>query len=454
MRTIIVVSLLCVATLSACSFNQEQSQHDILLVWGRDRDNNRCSVWLIEPKQQSSEKILADAKTCNFVVADISSVPHLVYWEQLNEMIIYAINIRDRKLTIQQVITLNDMEFSTLPQWDKEENIYFGAIVDGVEQIVRVDQGTKTPSSFIKQDNGFATEPIISPDGRFFVYWTLDGPTNRTSQPYCITGCGAGYYHVYDIAGVEDIPLLPFIRQIKEEQLALAYHENEQWSPAGQYLAFQLDVRGVGGILIFDINKTEIVADLKTDTVGDMEIVGWVSDTELVYMAQHYFPEPGYSLARPYIYSLDSKTTWELFPDLPAKTEEDKPYIFYDFDLAMNGKHFVGVLPSPNSTDGKTASLFIADIDQATPNVDTISIINITDQIPDNVDQWSPFTNPTWSISGEWLAYYSEYSMADGIPQADLFIISRDGEMVPIDTGLKGVLSRVQYTWIQSEQIE
>ncbi|MEI2609120.1 MAG: hypothetical protein V9G20_10885 [Candidatus Promineifilaceae bacterium] len=446
MRTIIVISLLCVATLSACSFNQEQTQHDTLLVWERDRDNNHCSVWLIEPEQQSSEKILADARTCNFAVADIGGVPHLVYWEQLNEMIIYAINIRDRKLNIQQVITLNDMEFSTLPQWDKEENIYFGAIVDGVEQIVRVDQGTKTPSSFIKQDNGFATEPIISPDGRFFVYWTLDGPTSRTSQPYCITGCRSGYYHIYNIEKVEDISLIPFIRQIRDEQLA--YHENAQWSPTGQFLAFQLDVRGAGGILIFDMNKTEIVADLKTDMVGDMKIVGWASDTELVYMAQHYFPETGYSLARPYIYSLDNKTAWELFPDLPAKTEEDQPYIFYDFDLAMNDKHFVGVLPPPNSTDGKTASLFIANIDQSPPNVDMISI---TDQIPGDVDQWSPFTNPTWSISGEWLAYYSEYLTADGIPQADLFIISRDGEMVPIDIGLKEVLSRVQYTWIQSE---
>ena len=256
MQTIVTISLFCIGILSACSFNQEQTQQDALLVWGRSEDNIGCSVWLIDPEHQSSKKILADAQTCNFTVANIDGASHLVYWEQLNEIIIYAINMNDNKLSIQQVITLNDIEFSTLPQWDKEENIYFGAIIDRVEQIVRVDQDTKTPSPLIKQDNGFATEPIISPDGRFLIYWTLDGPTNRTSRPHCITGCGSGYYHVYDIARVEDIPLLPFIRQIRDEQLALAYHENAQWCSTGQYLAFQLDVRGVGGILIFDVNKT------------------------------------------------------------------------------------------------------------------------------------------------------------------------------------------------------
>jgi len=456
MRSITSISLLFIVVISGCAVRQDKREQDTLLVWGQHDYDMPCSVWLVDPAQKISKKVLDEVHTCNFNIVNIDDTPHLIYRERPGEIIIYEINATDRMLNVQEVITLPDREIFSLPQWDSGRNIYFSSTaVEGVEQIYReqiyrVDKETKPATPFIRHDNGLATSPVISPDGRFLAYWTLDGPANRTSMPYCITGCGVGYYHVFDLDTGLDVPLLPMVKQIREASLAVSHHENALWSPTGQFLAFQLSVRGAGGIVIFDARNAEIVADLQSDQGGDTEIVQWVSGTELVYMAHHYLPELGYALGRPYIYSLESKVSRELLPDLPLTTEDGLPNIFYAFTVTSDGRHSIGVFPPASLAEGNEVSLLIADLSQDEP----VYTFSIREMYPDASLQGSPFEEPTWAISGEWLAYYSEYLAPESdtpFYRANLHVINVAGETVPIlGEGASEVLLPLQYAWIQS----
>jgi Tol biopolymer transport system component len=457
MRSIVIPLFFIVILLSGCTFNQNKPGYDVLLVWGQRQSDEPCLVWFVDPAQQIAEQALTEVDRCSFNVVTIGGVQHLIYKEYPNKIIIYNVDAINRKLTVQEVVTLHNIgDFFSWPQWDREGNIYFdSATPEGSEriyreQIYRVDKETKTTTSFIRHEPGLAASPIISPDGRFLVYWTLDGPPNRNAGPNCPNWCAYGYYHVFDLEQHKDIPLLPFIRQIREEQLAISHHENAVWSPTGQFLAFQRSVRGSGGIVIFDVRNSEIVADIPSDGGNDTEIVQWYSDNELIYIANRYFPELGYGLGRPFSYSLDSKASQELLPDLPSKSEDGYPHYFYEIYLPFKGDQLVGVISG--RTEGATISLFIADLSQRPPRIDAFYSDN---ELPYVLFQGDPFQKLAGSMSGEWIAYQSIYSVIeDGSTirdYADLHIMGMNGQLISISEGITGVLSHsLQYAWVQS----
>ena len=457
MRSTVIPLLFIMILLSGCAFNQDKPGHDVLLVWGQRQPDEPCSVWFVDPTQQIAEQALTEVDRCRFNVVTIGGVQHLIYKEYPNKIIIYDVDAINRKLTVQEVVTLHNIgDFFSWPQWDREGNIYFdSATPEGSEriyreQIYRVDRETKTTTSFIRHEPGLAVSPIISPDGRFLVYWALDGPPNRNAGPNCPNWCAYGYYHVFDLEQHKDIPLLPFIRQIREEQLAISHHENAVWSPTGQFLAFQRSVRGSDGIVIFDARKSEIVADIPSDRGNDTEIVQWSSDNELVYIANRYFPELGHGLGRPFSYSLDSKASQEMLPDLPAKSEDGYPLYFYEIYMPLKGEELVGVISG--RTEGATISLFITDLGQRPPRIDAFYSDN---ELPYVLFQGDPFQKLAGSMSGEWIAYQSIYSVIeDGSPRrdyADLHIMGMNGQVISISEGITGVLSHsLQYAWVQS----
>src|SRR5690606_17921487 len=199
------------------------------------------------------------------------------------KMTIYTIHAAERKLSVQEAITLDGIGFIGSPQWDKEGTLYFSSTVEESErvfreQLFRLKPGSETAEPFIRNAKGIASGPLISPDGRYLVYWTFDGEDNLSG---CVTGCGYGDYHVFDLESNRDIALLPLVGQYGASDHP--YHNKALWSPTGQFLAFQIDVIGIGGIIIFDVLKAEIVAHLQSEVNwGRMEVAHWVADTELV----------------------------------------------------------------------------------------------------------------------------------------------------------------------------
>lgn len=457
MPSITAVCLLFIAVLAGCSFQREQMEKEVLLVWGQQGDDydSPCSVWLVDPAQKLSVKVLAEANTCWFNVVDIDNVPHLIYREKPGEITIYQINAANKILSFQKTITLPITEPFSLPQWGKDGHIYFSSTLrEGIEQvyreqIFRMDGETETVEPFIRHDAGLAADPIMSPDGRFLVYWTVDGPANRNERPDCPTGCGVGYYHVFDLEEEKDIPLLPFVQQIRDERLALSHHENATWSPTGQFLAFQLSVRGAGGIVIFDARNKKIVADIPSDSARDTRIIQWASDTELIYLANRYSPELGHEFGRPFAYSLDNQTAQELLPDLTLENENEQPYYFYEIYTPLNRNQMVGIISG--LVEGVTVSLFAVDLDQSPA---TLDILFSDNELPNILSRGNRFQKLVGSVSGEWLAYQAIYLITEGdssrIYHADLLVMDMAGQLVPVEEGITGVLSdTVGYVWVQ-----
>jgi Tol biopolymer transport system component len=424
----------------------------MLVVWGQSELDDHCSVWIVDPIQMVSEKVLDEIETCNFKVTNIGGLQYLVYRESPGKMVIYSIDAKDRQLRVHEEVKLNGIEIISSPQWDEEGNLYFSSTVEGVEQLFRVNRGSEIVEPFLKNNEGIASGPIISPDGQHLVYWSLDGPTNLVQNPYCVTGCFAGHYHVLDLESNRDIFLLSLIKQYDGDDLTTSHHENAHWSPTGNFLAFQISVRGAGGIIIFDASRSEVVAHLQPQNIGgSLEIVQWISDSELVYMADRHFSELGNSLIRPYSYSLGSKRSEELLPNLPAQTDNGNYIYFYDFNMTVNGTYIIGVIPTISSAKGEVVSLFIAEADLEQSESYTFYS---EEELPHAALSTSPFTNPVWSNSGKWIIYYSEYPPPGGDKPynlADLYIVSIVSEKA---TSFEGVTKIVEpslnYVWIQS----
>lgn len=447
MRPLVILSLFFIVVLSGCTPGRIAPEHEVLIAWGKQEPHDECLVWMVDPAQEVAEQVL-NVETCGLKVADINNTPHLIY--RSGQMTIYTIHAAERRLSVKEVIALDGIGAIGSPQWDKEGTLYFSSTVEDVEQIFRVNKGSKIVVPFIKNDKGIASGPAISPDGRYLVYWTLDGPTNSFSNPYCVTGCFNGYYHVLDLESNRDISLLSLIRHYNRNELITSHHENAHWSPTGQLLAFQISVRGAGGIIIFDASKSEIVAHLRPKNIGDsMEIVQWISDTELIYMGARHLPESGSSLIWPYSYSLESKSSEELLPNLPTLTDNGDYILFYDFDMTADGDYIVGVLPAISSAERDTVSLFIAEADLELSESYTFYS---KEELPYSALS-SPFTNPVWSHSGKWISYFSSYPLAgsDNPGLAELYIIARTGEAIAYDERITDIVApTLQYAWVQS----
>src|SRR5690606_3549878 len=134
------------------------------------------------------------------------------------------------------------------------------------------------------------------------------------------------------------------------------------------------------------------------------------------------------SLYRLYSYSVESKNSRELLPNLPAQLDTEG-YIFfhsYDFTRTPNGVDMVSVMTAVGGRGERL--LIVEDVLEGSES----STFYSKEELPHSALSAMPVLHPVWSHSGRWITYYSLYPPAgDDYPDlAELYIIDRTGEEI------------------------
>lgn len=442
----IAVLLLIVGAL--ITKGRDQSR-EVIVAWGmQDEISGTCLFWIIDPADTNKSTIqsLVGQENCNYQVVEIDNRKRLINLTYPGKITIYEITNKNN-LVAEQIIDLGNWGFSSVPQWGTHGEIYFSSTVDGVERIFQANVQSKEVKTLLSNEGGLAAEPLISPNGRYLVYWTLDGPTNRTSQA-CGLECSNGYYHVYDIVKQTDLYLPSLLASVEQEPNMS--HCNAQWSPTGQYLAFSIGCSSNSPqrVIIFDVETNEILTTVEPDSENEGQFIslkGWLSEKEVVCGKRTIFPEMNFDGERYYVYSLIEKSSRELV-NLPAHTEKGQEFILMEPSWTLDSNYYAGTLPSVLDNGEMGNDLVIINADDFLQ----FRYVYSQDKTLTRPEELS-FNTPRWSISGDWIAYHSTYreETASSRRLADLGIVDRMGTTI-LPTGVKGILEHsLRYAWIE-----
>src|SRR5690606_5379849 len=190
---IIVLLLLPVAILTIFS-SLNNNDSEILIVWGKQDMAGSCFIWLIEPEKDNVSSPITGEDDCNYQIINVAGEPTLVHIQPFpGEIKEYAIN-RSGQLVQQRIIKSENVGISNSVQWGQNDIIYFSSILNGREQVFRLDTNSSFSESFLTYSTGMASGPKISPDRKHLAYWTLEGVANNNE---CLT-CSNGQYRIYD----------------------------------------------------------------------------------------------------------------------------------------------------------------------------------------------------------------------------------------------------------------
>jgi hypothetical protein len=191
---------------------KKQSQ-EVIVAWGvQDENSGICKVWIIDPAVGITEQSSKTQEYCNLKITMIDNQLKLISVAYPGKITVYGISSKNN-IVPERLIELGDWGIASVPQWGKDEKIYFSSTVDEIEQIFQADIQSNDVIPLILNEDGLASEPLISPDGRYLVYWTLDGPSNTKPQ-VCGLDCVSGYYHIYDLEQQTDIDLLSLLAPV------------------------------------------------------------------------------------------------------------------------------------------------------------------------------------------------------------------------------------------------
>ena len=379
LRTLILIPF--VIFIMGCRKDTEDDE--ILVAWAHH--DGDCLLWTIIPqKQQSLSQNIGDSSSCNFSVANILGQSRLILVEPFPGSITLYDFESDKGFVAQETLTLAEIEITSEPQWAADGTIYVGGIFNEKEDIYHFNPETNHLEKFIYSEPALITDPLLSPNGNYLFYWTLDAFTNRHACIYGVEACrGNGRYYVRDLASNTDFPISSFVPYPAN----LCFSEG--WSPSSRFLAFSLDCNDPAEMLIVDIENQEVVFTIEEA----LSTYGWLSDNELVYTGFVHLPQDTSPFVRYLVYSIDTQTTRELA----------------DFPLYANSAKDLFILSSMNWTEG--AKSIVGTIAKGDGLVALVIAYNDDDGI-EIIE--TPFQNkfirmePKWSPLGDMIAFFAK----------------------------------------------
>lgn len=439
---ILVLTILLLLSLAilVLYFAPNNDDSEMLVVWGKQNMPGPCFIWLIDPKDDHVSSPIVGEDDCNYRIVDIEGKPTFVYIQRFpGEIKEYAIN-RSGQLVQQRIIKSENTGISNSVQWGQNDVIYFSNILNGREQIFRLDTNSSFSEPYLTYFAGMAAGPKISPNRHYLAYWTLEKVANHNE---CLT-CSNGQYRIYNLENETDLGLSDLVN----ERLKFARYPDDflhcgvQWSPSSQFIAFNVgacNFGGPGSIAIFDIEMGKVVEVLPPifarQNYYSPYVIGWLSATELIYSQFIYFAEFDRFVPRYFTYSIEAGVSRELAEFLPIKNADGSIFELLQIDWTSDGKNFVGVVIT-----GKTPSefsWFLNKVDMQTKTIDVLESENRYNN------------GPILSLSGNWIAYYSAPSKEEtGERGVDLRISTLSGHSRI--TGINNLLElTLHYGWIK-----
>lgn len=415
-----------------------QSLNEYLLFWGTDHVmEDRCQVTSININTLQAHETVINDFYCRFEIVEINNKIYLVQAIWYNPEIaseltsIQVFDVSDNgELILVQSIPLGHIRLTATPQWGKDGTIYFSGILNGREQIYRIEPETDNIESYIDYSgNGFASEPIISPDGRYIAYRVWE---NHNSHDDCgqLT-CYNNYYYLWDTQARVAIPLRP---QIQPLQLGEPYflHCSLSWSPNGQYIAFVIgcSLQRPGSVVVFDVigkKPVTVINSTKAGPYGDILKFEWLDENRLVLKGSVALLDNDSSYDGYFVYSAN-EDSFAIWPHLSERNKWNTDIVSFS-DWTNEGEYALGQTQVPG--DRRTVNLVVMDTNNPTAPgyyfpVDETNV------------QWAKF-----SPSDSWIAYVS-YESQNTFSRVT--ILDRDGVLL-YDSGMIS-LAELTASWL------
>ncbi|MCA9958454.1 MAG: hypothetical protein KC443_05445, partial [Anaerolineales bacterium] len=320
---------------------QSNSADEIVAAWAQ-HDGECLLLTIIPQKERSISQSIGTDSSCDFSVANILGQSRLMLVEPFPGSITLYDFDSDKGFVAQETYTLAEIEITSDPQWAADGTIYLGGIFDDKEDIYRFNPETNLLEKFIYSEADLITDPLLSPNGKYLFYWTLDDSSNRHVCIYGVQECrGNGRYYVRDLDSDTDFPISS-ISSFVPYHIKLCF--SEKWSPSSRYLVFTLDCEVPATMVILDVENKEVVSVIEQALGTD----GWLSDNELVYAGFVHLPPATLPVGRDLVYSIDTQTTRELadFP-LYANSAKDQ-FSLSAMNWTKDAKSIVGTIPKGN----------------------------------------------------------------------------------------------------------
>ncbi len=406
-----------------------RSIREHLLFWGKnDSLEGRCQITAINVDSLQTQETVLDQSFCQFervVVHNREYLAQAIWHNPEVASETRAINLFDisneGELVLAQSIPLGQVRITAVPQWGKGNTVYFSGILDGREQIYRIDPTIGHAEPYIDySDDGFATEPIISPDGRYIAYRVWE---NHNSRDDCgqLT-CYYNYYYIWDIQEKTTISLLPEIQPLQAGE-PYFLHCDLAWSPDSQWIAFVVgcSLQKPGSVVIFDVTNRQPVSVINATSsgpYGNMMKYEWLTGNRLVLSGMNSSISENTSYEGYFAYSLEDNS-FELWSHLNKRNKWDVDIVTY-LDWTNDGVYALGQTQAPG--DRRMMGIVIMN----TNNLNDSGNYFLIDET--NI-QWLKF-----SPSEDWMAYVS-YNQETQNSFRKVAILDRDGRLL-YDSGV------------------
>jgi Tol biopolymer transport system component len=411
---------------------------ELLILWGKLSESvSSCQIYFLNPVSQQQWDFTIPEQDCNYQVVTINGKQYLASHPSFlsiddqtqMELVLYTLTSKGQ-LEIKQKFTLSNIQITHPPQWDNNGHIYLSGIHDNREQIYLFNTQTETLVPYIDASNGFSSFPILSPDQRYIAYQVV---ANHESQVECgdLT-CFEVYYHIWDTEANTDLAILPLIEPYTRGEPHFV-HCDLQWSPTGQFIAFTVGcgLQTPASIIIFDVFNQQLVEIINSQ--DELVKSSWVSEDEIIIRGNVSFALSGETHEGYMIFSANSKIA-RSFVDFSIPNQTDLDKIFYQ-DWGDQGTMLVG-----------TTVLQTEDVEQRP----VVIILDTDDGSTVNVSQPNDtmVVNPTWSPSGNLIAYRS-YNWDTRNTRSEFTIINRKGEIL-LHTGMITIFAP-EFSWFLQE---
>lgn len=418
---------------------------EYLVIWGKETwPDGDCILWIANPDIQETTRTIIETPWCNFAVLNRYDKQQLVSFPRYpeaysngirsSEIIIYEID-QNGYLQHKQTIALEGLRITDTPQFGVNDIIYFSGIKDNRESIYTYDQETQTASLYITTEIGFATSPVISPNGQYIAYevWKDHESKEHNSRDDCgqLT-CFSRFLHIWDIESNTDIDLASYIKPFIAGESYYSHCEPE-WSDTGNLLAFNVgcEYQTPGSIIVFDVSKRETpVAINSVDHTKNISKFHWVEGNRLILNGTVQIfgqdaIEDGYL-----IYSASTNTIEKMI-GLPERNIYDYDLIYFN-DWTNDARFAVGQTQIPN--DERTINVVIAN---SWDELDQENYIQSPDEFVDNL-RWSPTSDN--------IAYRS-YNWKTEESQSRFIIIDATGSTLFDSNMINIIFPKFQWYW-------
>lgn len=412
---------------------------EYLVIWGRETwPDGDCTVWIVNPDSQELTYTSIETFWCNFDVLNVFGQSKLISFPlyhqqskggtQSSEIILYELN-QDGVLQVKETIPLQELRLTSAPQWGSDGIIYFSAINNGEESIYHYDVNRQVATPYIMAENGFATAPVISSDGRYIAYEVWGDHENKAHHSRDDCGqltCFSISLHVWDIESNTDTALKPLIEQLIAGE-SFYLHCEPEWSPIDNLLAFDVGcgLQTPGSIVVVDFNKNgKPVVINSVDSRSNISKFHWSEENRLIlHGAAQIFGQD--TIEDGYLVYLADQNTLEKMVGLPERNKYDYDLIYFS-DWTSDTEFAVGQSQVPGSV--RTVDIVIANSWDSSVRESYIPAPNIV------------VGNLKWSPTDTYIAYHTYERENEG-----RFIIMKNSSIIFDSKMLKIVFP--QFEW-------